>query len=339
VYLVFPLMIWSALRFWQPGAAVGSLLLAIVAIVFTDHGKGPFAMNGPDDRLLLAQTLVAVAGLTAMVLAVVTSQRQRTERALREIAGILQESLLPATLPDLPRLECAGYFRPAGEGHRVGGDFYDVFEAGDGSWGLAVGDVCGKGPRAASLTALARYTLRAAALHERKPSHVLAALNEAVCRHYDSSEFCTALYARVDVAGLMPKVTLSSGGHPLALVLRCDGTVEELGKAGTLLGADPSPLLTDASTELAPGDTVLFYTDGLTDAYAPQRFVDVADVEAILRTCTGRTPTAILTALARELLSNSGAEPRDDVAMVVLQAARERPLQRARTRRRRMARA
>lgn len=338
VYLVFPLMIWSALRFWQPGAAGASLLLAVVAVVFTARGHGPFATSSPDDRLILAQTLVAVAGITAMVLAVTTSQRQRTERALREISGILQESLLPAALPELPRLECAGYFRPAGEGHRVGGDFYDVFEAGDGSWGLAVGDVCGKGVRAAALTALARYTLRAAALYERDPSRILGSLNDAVCRHYDPSEFCTALYARLDVVGSSPKLTLASGGHPLPLVLRADGTVEQLGTPGTLLGADPSPLLVDESIDLAPGETVLFYTDGLIDAYAPEHLVQVGDVEAVLRSCTGRTPDEILGMLARSLLNEPGLEPRDDVAMVVLQAVSDRPAARPRARRRRPAR-
>jgi serine phosphatase RsbU (regulator of sigma subunit) len=333
-------MIWAALRFWQPGAVAASLLLAIVAVVFTAADRGPFSMASPDDSLLLAQTLVAIAGITAMVLAVLSSQRERTERALREISGILQESLLPAELPELPGMECAAFFRPAGEGHRVGGDFYDVFEAGDGSWGLAVGDVCGKGPRAAALTALARYTLRAAAQYERDPSRILASLNEAVWHHYGDSEFCTALYVRLEPTGAGPRLTLSSGGHPLPLVLHADGTVEQLGTPGMLLGANPSPLLVDETIELTPGDTVLFYTDGLTDAYAPRRVIGAGDVEAALRSCAGRSPGDVLSGIARSLLGVEDVEPRDDVAMVALQAvsdghsplARARRLRPARTR-------
>jgi serine phosphatase RsbU (regulator of sigma subunit) len=339
VYLVFPLLIWSALRFWQAGAAAGSVLLAIIAVAFTNHGHGPFAMEGPDERLLLAQSLVAVAGITAMVLAVVTSRQQRTERALREISGILQESLLPAKLPQVPKVELAAFFAPAGEGHRVGGDFYDVFNAGDGSWGLAVGDVCGKGPRAASLTALARYTLRAAALYERDPRRILGSLNDAVWQHFDASEFCTAVYARLELASARPKLTISSGGHPLPLVLRADGTVEQLGRPGTLLGADPAPQLVAESVELAPGESVLFYTDGLIDAYAPKRIVEIAELEAVLSSCAGRVPSEIVGEISRSLLRSADVEPRDDVAMVVLQAVGDRAAPRlgARARRTRSA--
>src|SRR4029450_12060075 len=97
------------------------------------------------------------------------------------IARTLQQSLLPIELPDIPGVEIAARFRPTGEGNEVGGDFYDVFETG-GGWNIVMGDVCGKGPDAAAVTALARYTLRAAATRERLPSRSLALLNEAMLR-------------------------------------------------------------------------------------------------------------------------------------------------------------
>src|SRR5205085_8654304 len=139
----------------------------------------------------------------------------------------LQESLRPRELPDLPQLDSATYFRPAGKGLRVGGDFYDLFQARDGRWGLAVGDVVGKGPRAAALTALVRYTLRAASIRETLPSRVLASLNDAVRRHHGTGAVCTALYATLDVNGSTPTMTVSSGGHPLPLILHTDGSVEQ----------------------------------------------------------------------------------------------------------------
>ena len=320
VYVVFPLLIWAALRFWQPGAAAGSLLVAAIAVAFTANGKGPFAMHSPDDRLLLAQTFVAVAGLTALVLAVLTSERRRAEDAAAEIATTLQESLLPRMLPELPKMDSATYFRPAGEGHRVGGDFYDVFLAGDGRWGLAVGDVVGKGPRAAALTALARYTLRAASIREQLPSQVLASLNDAVRRQDETGAVCTAIYATLDTNGPTPTMTVSSGGHPLPLVLRSDGSVEEIGEPGMLLGVDAVMSLGNYSTELAPGETVLFYTDGLIDAYAPQRVVQISELESILRSCSGRNPAEVIAAVESSLLASDEHEPRDDVALVVLQA-------------------
>jgi integral membrane sensor domain MASE1 len=323
VYLVFPALIWAALRFVQPGAAFGSLLLAAVAVIFTDNGQGPFASSGPDERLLLSQTLVGVAGVTALVLAALTSARQRAEHAVREVAAILQESLLPTQLPDLPRIDSAVYFRPAGEGHRVGGDFYDAFEVSPGSWAVVMGDVCGKGPRAAALTALARYTLREVSVHQRVPSQVLGALNAALGRQCEDSEFCTAVYARLDLNGAGARVTLSSGGHPLPSVLRSDGSVEQLGEHGTLLGVYADPTLVDRAVDLGPGEVVVFYTDGLTDAYAPRRIVEVRELEAILRSCVGRSSTDVLAAIEQRLLPDNGLEPRDDVAIVVLQLARD----------------
>ena len=320
VYLVFPLLIWAALRFWQPGAAGGSLLVAAIAVTFTANGRGPFAMSGPDERLLLAQTLVAVAGTMSLVLAALTSQHVRAERAMRELAATLQESLLPARLPKMPKIECAAYFRPAGDGQRVGGDFYDLFQAGHGGWSLVVGDVVGKGPSAAALTALARYTLRAAAESERSPSRVLASLNDAVLREHSDTAICTAVYAALDVSG-SPKMTVSSGGHPLPLVLHTDGRVEQLGIPGTLLGVLAEPTLADEDIELHPGETVLFYTDGLIDAYAPRHVLEMTELQSVLRSCVGRTPQQVIDEIDRSLLHAPRAEPRDDIAMVVLQAS------------------
>ncbi len=321
-YAVFPLLIWAALRFWQPGAAAASFIVAVVAVAFAANGKGPFASGGPDERLLLAQTFVAVAGMSTLVLAAVTSERARAEQAMREIAVTLQESLVPRALPAVPRIESAAYFRPAGEGQRVGGDFYDLFETGDGSWALAVGDVVGKGARAAALTALARYTLRAASVREHRPSRILASLNEAVWREHELDAICTAVYTTVDVNGATAKLTLASGGHPLPLVLRADGHVEQIGHPGTLLGIDAKPLLSDQTCELGLGESVLFYTDGLLDAYAPGRVVLASDLEPVLRSCAGRPPSEIVGAIEHSFLDSDELEPRDDVAIVVLQVSR-----------------
>src|SRR5262249_38950339 len=128
VYAVFPLLIWAALRFWQPGAAGASLLLAAVAITFTANGEGPFAMDGPDERLLLAQTFVAVLSIAALVLAAVTRERMRAEDAEREIAETLQQSLLPDAAPAIAGWEIETLYRAAGAAEvQVGGDFYDFF--------------------------------------------------------------------------------------------------------------------------------------------------------------------------------------------------------------------
>ncbi len=320
-YLLFPVFVWSALRFWQPGAVGASLVIAAIAVTLTANGHGPFAMSGPDERLLLAQTFVAVACTTAMLLAVITRQRRQAESALRGIASTLQEGLLQPRLPDLPELEIATYFRPVGQGQRVGGDFYDLFQAGDGSWALAVGDVRGKGPAAAAMTALARYTLRAAALHANRPSEVLATLNEAILWQHGGEDFCSVAYVSLDLGDGSATATVATGGHPLPLVLRANGSVEELGEPGFLVGIDANPALFDHRARLEAGDILLIYTDGLLDAYAPGSYVTSEQLESELRGCAGRAPAEVLTALEERLLQGPPGDPRDDIAVVAVRIA------------------
>ena len=153
-----------------------------------------------------------------------------------------------------------------GDGNEVGGDFYDVFPKESGYTAL-VGDVCGKGPEAARLTALCRYTLRAAGmLADAEPSGTLALLNRAILEQAPEAGFCTVV-----IADLAPtphhtlKVTVSTGGHPPPLVIRSAGEVEELSVRGCVLGAIEDPTLVDSVVELAPGDTLMFVTDGVEE--------------------------------------------------------------------------
>jgi integral membrane sensor domain MASE1/anti-sigma regulatory factor (Ser/Thr protein kinase) len=318
-YLLFPPLIFATLRFWQPGAAGASLIMAAIAIPLTEHDHGPFSGNSPDERLLLAQTFVGVACVTGLVLAAVITERKRAEETVEHIAETLEESLLPSRLPDIPGIEASVDFRPAGERHRVGGDFFDLFELDDGSWAVVVGDVCGKGARAAAVTGLARYTLRAAAISESSPSSVLKLLNDAVLRQRAPEEFCTVAYTRLELGGAdRVRVTVSSGGHPLPLVLRADGAAEPLGRFGTLLGVVEEPELTDHTVDLASGDSLVLYTDGLTDAYAPSRVVTAEDLLAILESCAGRSAPEIARGIRGAVLDGSHQEPRDDIALLVL---------------------
>jgi integral membrane sensor domain MASE1/anti-sigma regulatory factor (Ser/Thr protein kinase) len=318
-YLIFPPLIWAALRFWQPGAAATTLLLAGVAVAFTENDMGPYAGLAPDDQLLLAQTYVAIAGTTALVLTAVITERKRVEDTVEYIADTLQESLLPSHLPVIPGVDAAVEFRPAGERHVVGGDFYDLFQGDDGSWAVVVGDVCGKGAAAAAVTGLARYTLRAAAVHERRPSRVLSLLNDAILRQRAPNEFCSVAFARLESNGAGgARATMSTGGHPLPLVLRGDGTVEAVGSHGTLLGIVRDPGLSDETVELQPGDALVLYTDGLTDAFAPERILTQADLASALRVCGGRPASTIVREVARAALGDGDREPRDDIALLVL---------------------
>jgi integral membrane sensor domain MASE1 len=317
-YLIFPLLVWATLRFWQPGAAAASLAVATIAIYYTANGEGPFVRSNPDDSLLLAQTYFGVTAFTVLLLAAVITERRRAEETAEQIAGALQESLLPSRLPEIPDMDLAARFQPAGASYRVGGDFYDVFASGDDSWVVVVGDVCGKGPKAAAVTGLARHTLRTAALLERSPSRALAVLNDALRRDRTPREFCTVAYARLDQVGGGFRLTFSTGGHPLPLLLRRDGAVERIGTHGVVLGADADPQLVDTTLELHSGDCVLLYTDGLTDAYAPAHALTPADVQSLLGSCAGLVAGEIAERIYGAVLDFSPAEPRDDIAIVVL---------------------
>jgi serine phosphatase RsbU (regulator of sigma subunit) len=217
-------------------------------------------------------------------------------------------------------IDHAAYFRAAGDEDRVGGDFYDLFEVSDGRWALTVGDVGGKGARAAALTALARHTLRAVSTREPRPSRVLASLNDAIRRQHDHpGATCTAIYATLELTGRAIDVRIASAGHPLPLILRGDGSVAQLGEPGSVLGLDPNPSLSDHRAKLAPGDTILVYTDGLTDAFAPYRIVEPAELQSILRSCAGQKPRQLIAAIEHSLLTYDGLEPRDDIAILALQ--------------------
>jgi integral membrane sensor domain MASE1 len=323
-FVVFPLLVWAALRFWQPGAVGAILLVASLAIPLTENDLGPFSGHPPDDRLLLAQGFLGIASLTALVLAAVITERRRAEEAVEYVAGTLQESLLPSHLPVIPGIETAVDFRAAGRQHLVGGDFYDLFQRDDGSWTVLIGDVLGKGATAAATTGLARYTLRAAAVSESRPSRILGLLNDAI-RRQSPEQSCTVACGRLEVDGVNgARVTLSVGGHPLPLVLRADGRVEPLGQPGTMLGVLPDPQLADQTADLAPGDALVLYTDGLTDAYAPGRIVKRAGLVAALESCAGRSATEIASGIQEAVLGVVEAEPRDDIVLLVLRIPERR---------------
>jgi integral membrane sensor domain MASE1 len=325
IFILFPLGVWAALRFWQPGTVVGILLVASVAIPLTEADKGPFAGQSPDDRLLLAQGFLGIASITMLIMSAVITERRRAEDAVKSIAGALQESLLPSHVPVIPGIETAVDFRAAGKQHLVGGDFYDVFQGDDESWTVIVGDVLGKGATAAATTGLARYTLRAAAVQESEPSRILQLLNDAILRQ-SPDQSCTVACGRIDLDHARgAHVTLSVGGHPLPLVLRANGEVEQVGHPGTMLGVLPDPELADHTADLAPGDSLILYTDGLTDAYAPGRIVKRAGLVAALESCVGLTASEIASGLHEAALGGHvNAEPRDDIVVLILRVPERR---------------
>lgn len=237
------------------------------------------------------------------------------------IASVLQRSLLPRSLPEVKGFETSSRFLAAGEAYEVGGDFYDVFRSGSRTWTAVIGDVCGKGPEAASLTALARYTVRTASSPETAPSEVLRTLHDSIASERADLRFCTAALARIQTPSNgrgKAHVTIALGGHPPPLILRRNGRVEPVGEPGTLLGVLPSPILADADATLAVGDALILYTDGVLDAGDRSKSDDPDWLAQQLAAAAGGSADEIAEGIAAAAVNRHGGEPRDDIAILVL---------------------
>jgi serine phosphatase RsbU (regulator of sigma subunit) len=186
--------------------------------------------------------------------------------------------------------------------------------------GIAIGDVRGKGADAASITALVRYSIRTAAVRERSPSTVLRVVNDALLRTEPGDDFCTALYACLDVAGGAPTLELANGGHPQPLLLRPGSGVRAVGATGTLLGAVEAPALQDAVLSLTAGDALLFYTDGVTESRTPDGLFGVNRLAALLAQCAGLDAGGLVRRVERAVVDAPGHYAIDDVALLVVRA-------------------
>ncbi|MFD8276506.1 PP2C family protein-serine/threonine phosphatase [Streptomyces flaveolus] len=243
---------------------------------------------------------------------------------LQDALAVLQQSLLPATLTPVPGMEAAVHYRAASP-DRLGGDFYDLFPLDGRRFAFFLGDVCGKGPQAAAVTSLTRYTLRAAALHDPEPVSALTTLNKVLHERYTGGDprYCTVIYGILDTDPATGRVTvrIASGGHPPAVVLRADGTAEFLPTPGGLLvGVLPDAAFATATTVLGHGDTLLLYTDGLTEARTGDDRAMLFGDDALLEFATrqaGRSPQAVIQALTG-LLDDFGDGLDDDTALLAL---------------------
>jgi sigma-B regulation protein RsbU (phosphoserine phosphatase) len=243
---------------------------------------------------------------------------EESEARARSLAATLQQTLVPPQLPHIPGLTIAAAYRSAIRGEEIGGDFYDVFQIGEGDWVVALGDVSGKGVDAAVLTSLVRYTLRAVTVRVTSPAAALRALNEVLLRH-ETQRFCTAVLMRLRLVPGAWQVTLSLGGHPQPLRLTADGGVGPVGQAGTLVGLLADVQFVDDQFELEPGTTLLLYTDGVPEARADGHFYGDDRLREVAAEHVG-APQALVDALLQDVLDFQLGRPRDDIALMALQA-------------------
>ncbi|KUI31868.1 histidine kinase [Mycobacterium sp. IS-1742] len=297
-------------------ATAGTRLPALIAAnVHTDASGKPttirFALQDASDRRAYERELLA------------ERQRAEQERArATALARTLKQSLLPPALLPPAGLQACAHLHAASH-DEVGGDFYDLFPLADGRSAFFLGDVCGKGVTAATVASLTRYTLRAAAVFDDDPVAVLHNLDTVLLTEFgaDRSHFCTVIFGVLIHRDDGFDVRVASGGHPPALLLRADGSVEKINtEGGQAVGIFANARFASARVHLGAGDTLVMYTDGVTEARigrGAERFDDHDALMELARAHAPTTATGIVKTL-RSLLADLGEGVEDDAAVLAL---------------------
>jgi len=243
---------------------------------------------------------------------------KRVEVERTRIAKMLEAALLPESLPEIPGAEIASLYRAAGELNDVGGDFYDVLPYGASRWLLMIGDVCGKGPRAAGVTALARHTLRTAAMLGQTPAGMLATLHKALRNQPAGSDLCTVCLVTLERRDTHAQLTVTLAGHPPPLLIGGEQEHRQIGKPGTLLGVLDSIDVHEVDTELHAQQTLLLYTDGLPDAGRAGLRLDEQRLLELCAATPQQTLDDLLERIERAAHERAEGRLRDDIALLAL---------------------
>lgn len=290
---------------------VGLRSAVLVPMTVANRTIGVLTMvSAESGRTLDASDLALAEQIAERAALAVENARLYTERS--EVALTLQRSLLPDALPDIPGWEISALYRPAGHGNEVGGDFYDLWEV-DGEWLMMIGDVTGKGVAAAAVTSLVRHTAWSASEADSSPGDILKRVDRALQRR-PALSVCTALCLRLRGSG----ATIAAGGHPLPLCVDRDG-VREVGCHGTLLGAFAQNSRPETEFLMKPGETLVAFTDGVTDAVGSggERF-GTQRLKELLAGVGDQAPAVIRERLIGAIEDFQSGAQADDTAVVVM---------------------
>jgi serine phosphatase RsbU (regulator of sigma subunit)/PAS domain-containing protein len=298
---------------WLASAGFATALVVPIVHAQSVHGSIVLATRSPrhyDPRDV--QIIELVARRVALAL-----ENSRLYAEQHRVATALQRDLLPDTLPDWPGFDLATLYRPARGAADVGGDFFDLFEARDERM-IVIGDVSGKGVEAAATTALVRHVVRVAG-RSAEQGRRIQTVNQAILEDSPGEQFCTLAWAALEPANADGVVAgrVACAGHPPPFVLRAGGAVEMLAATGTLLGFFPEIESETAPVQLAAGDALVLYTDGVTEARLPDgSLFGLEGLSAALPQAAGAPAAEILEAI-EGTLEHVRAEARDDIAIVV----------------------
>jgi PAS domain S-box-containing protein len=282
----------------------GSRMFGVLTLI-KSADEGQFGMADA----ALAEEIGALLGLAIAA--------RRTLRQRTEAADALRASLLPPVPKSVPGVEMASAHLAPTRGREVGGDFYDVYPT-PGGWGVAIGDVCGKGEDAAAATAAARHAIRVLAHSTADPAEVLRGANGIMLAEEFGGRFVTASASRLSWQDRTLRVVLANAGHPAPVLIRPDGRTERVSGGGVPLGifGDPEPATTQL--ELSEGDVLFYYTDGLADARSPEATYFEDRLSDSLAELAGRHAADIVSDMRKVVLEFSDGVLRDDLTMLVL---------------------
>jgi serine phosphatase RsbU (regulator of sigma subunit) len=310
-------------------SAIRATAVIIVPMIGADRITGAITLvSSEDGRRLSAEDLPLAERLARRSGTAVENARLYTERS--RIANTLQRALLPASLPVLEGAEVCARYRAAGELGEVGGDFYDLFVCEQDAWMLVIGDVCGKGPRAAGVTALARHTLRAAAMSGRSPAGMLSMLHRALRMQPQEADLCTVCLVRFERREDHGELCVALGGHPPPLLIDRAGGARALGEPGTLLGVLDPVEVRERSERIDPEETLLLYTDGIPEARRDGQQLGEEGLIGLCRAAPSLTLAGLLERIEQGAVEHADGGLRDDLALLALRLAPSAKAQRGR---------
>ncbi|MEU6385943.1 SpoIIE family protein phosphatase [Streptomyces bauhiniae] len=308
---------------WHDLGVTGYLCVPLL-----DRGTpfGTMTLLSVGDHTFDGHTVALAEELARRASAAARNARQYTHRVT--LARDLQAGLLLPGVPEVPGADVGTYYHPAGEGLDIGGDFYDVFPLPDGRWAFMLGDVCGRGATAATTTALVRHTARAVAPLLPGPQAVVEAVNRALCDRPGShgTGFVTLVYGQFTPTATGLDIELIRAGHTAPLVVDAAHTVRAVDASGLLLGVAPDPHVSPRRLQLRPNESLLLYTDGLTEARAPdgEQFGDVRVAQALAGSPRPPAAGSLIDSLTDAVrVFTGGHDIDDDQAVLVLTATGE----------------
>jgi len=309
----------------RAGGDTGELLFhATVPLISQEQPLGILNVATSEWQFLSAADLQLLSAVGAQVATAIErarlyelahAQRTRLEAEL-EMARVVQAGLLPSVLPDIPGFSLAADWRSARE---VAGDFYDIFALPDGLWGIVIADVSDKGAPAALYMAMVRSLIRATSEHTPSPAAVLVRVNQVLCSQSSADMFVTVFYAVLDP--LARTLTYANAGHNPPIIRRASGPggIEHLPFGGLLIGMLDEVSLADTTLGLEPGDALVAYTDGLTDAEnSEHQDYGLTHLDAAIAAAPATAPALLAHVLADQAAFTGNAPLPDDITLFVV---------------------